>query len=135
MSLDDIEKIFPDAEIEDNHIIEDLEKIIEQAMNRARGEKLAQLLSPTPHTLAARTQAITKDLARSKNQVKELLSLFSELQVHINELSLSSNQPHLFEDLNNWVDDSINKIQIPKKIQHTYLKKTPYYALLQHKYM
>lgn len=111
VSLDDIEKLFPDAEIEDNHIIEDLEKIIEQAMNRARGEKLAKLLSPSPHTLAARAQAISKDLARSKNQVKELVSLFTEVQTQVNELSLTSDKPHLFEDLNNWIDDSLEKVK------------------------
>ena len=113
VNLDDIEKLFPDAELEDNHIIEDLEKIVEQALKKAHGAKLAKLLAPDPHTLAARLQSITKEHAHSKSQVKDFLELFSELQSQISRLSTTSNKPHLFEDLNNWIVDAINKIQIP----------------------
>ena len=114
VNLDDIEKLFPDAELEDNHIIEDLEKIVEQALKKAHGAKLAKLLAPDPHTLAARLQSITKEHARSKSQVKDFLELFSELQSQISRLSTTSNEPHLFEDLNNWIVDAIDKIQIPE---------------------
>ena len=114
VNLDDIEKLFPDAELEDNHIIEDLEKIVEQALKKAHGAKLAKLLAPDPHTLAARLQSITKEHARTKSQVKDFLELFSELQSQISRLSTTSNEPHLFEDLNNWIVDAIDKIQIPE---------------------
>lgn len=114
VNLDDIEKLFPDAELEDNHIIEDLEKIIEQALKRAHGAKLAKLLAPDPHTLAARLQSITKEHARSKSQVNDFTQLFTELQSQISSLAETSSKPHLFEDLNNWISDSINKIQSPE---------------------
>ena len=119
VNLDDIEKMFPDAEIEDNHIIEDLERIVEQALKRAHGAKLAKLLAPDPYTLAARLQAITKEHAKSKTQVKEFGLLFKELQSKINRLAETSNQAYHFEDLNNWISDSINKIQSPE------IKPTP----------
>lgn len=111
VKLEDIERIFPDAEIEDNHIIEDLEQIVEQALKRAHGAKLATLLAPDTHTLAARLQVITKEHTHSKNQVRDFLKLYSELQTQITELSKTSDKPYLFEDLNNWLDDSIDKIQ------------------------
>lgn len=114
VNLDDIEKLFPDAELEDNHIIEDLEKIVEQALKRAHGAKLAKLLSPDSYTLTARLKFITKEHARSKSQVKDFIELFSGLQSQINQLSATSNKPHLFEDLNNWIVDAINKIQTPE---------------------
>ena len=114
VNLDDIEKLFPDAQLEDNHIIEDLEKIIEQALKRTHGAKLAKLLAPDPHTLAARLQSITKEHARSKLQVNEFTQLFTELQSQISSLAETSSKPHLFEDLNNWISDSINKIQSPE---------------------
>ena len=114
VNLDDIEKLFPDAELEDNHIIEDLERIVEQALKRAHGAKLAKLLAPDPYTLAARLQTITKEHARAKSQVKDFIALFSELQSQISQLSATSNKPHLFEDLNNWIVDAINKIQTPE---------------------
>jgi len=113
VSLDDIERVFPDAELEDNHILEDLEKIIEQAMHKARGDKLAKLLSPSPQTLAARTKAISDDLAHAKKQINQFISIFSELKTHITELSLDSKTPNLYEDLNNWIDDSVIKIKEP----------------------
>ena len=123
VSLDDIERIFPDAELEDNHIIEDLEKIVEQALKRAHGAKLAKLLAPDAHTLAARLQAITKEHAHSKNQVNKFIHLFSELQTKINSLADSSNKTYLFEDLNNWLNDSIDDIQTPKTIPSPLLEK------------
>lgn len=123
VNLDDIEKLFPDAELEDNHIIEDLEKIVEQALKRAHGAKLAKLLSPDSYTLAARLKSITKEHARSKSQVKDFIELFSELQPQLNQLANTSNKPHLFEDLNNWISDSINKIQTPSLILTPLLEK------------
>ena len=111
VNLDDIARIFPDAEIEDNHIIEDLEKIVEQSLKKARGAKLASLLSPDTHTLAARLQAITKEHAHAKNQVTALTQLLTNLQSKIIDLSETFDKPYLFEDLNNWIIDSVNEIQ------------------------
>lgn len=123
VSLDDIERLFPDAEIEDNHIIEDLEKIIEQALKKAHGAKLAKLLAPDPHTLAARLQTITKEHARSQAMVNDFAQLFSELQNKMSQLAGTSSQPHLFEELNNWLDESVTKIQSPKLIEKPLLEK------------
>lgn len=113
VKLDDIQRIFPDAEIEDNHIIEDLEKIVEQALKKAHGAKLAKLLAPDSYTLAARLKAITKEHAHAKEQVKDFIALFSEIETQITQLATTSEKPYLFEDLNNWMNDAINKIQIP----------------------
>lgn len=111
VSLDDIERIFPDVEIEDNHIIEDLEKIVEQALKKAHGAKIAKLLSPDSYTLAARLQSITKEHAHAKKQVSELTQILSTLQSKITDLSTTSDKPYLFEDLNNWISDSVTAIQ------------------------
>jgi len=123
VNLADIEKMFPEAEIEDNHLIEDLEKIIEQAMQKARGAKLAKLLAPDTHTLATRLHTISKEHAKSKNQVKELSQLFDELQLQIKNLSKTSDKPYLFEDLNNWISDSVERIQQTKPAPTPLLEK------------
>ena len=112
VSLDDIERIFPDAQLEDNHILEDLERIVEQALQRARGEKIATLLSPDTHTLAARLKHISQEHARSKAQVNSLLHLLAELQPQLNDLAKTSNKPYLFEDLSNWINDSVDNIHL-----------------------
>jgi len=122
VNLDDIEKIYPDAQIEDNHIIEDLEKIVELALKRAKGEKLAKLLAPDPHTLAARLQAVSKECSHSKDQFKQLTSLISQVQEKLSLLSSTSNKPHLFADLNNWIDDTVEKIQSPS-VKNKYLQE------------
>ncbi len=119
VKLDDIERIFPDAEIEDNHIIEDLEKIVEQALKKAHGAKLAKLLAPDSYTLAARLKAITKEHAHAKEQVKDFIALFSEIEIQLTQLATTSDKPYLFEDLNNWMNDSVHKIRTPS------LKATP----------
>lgn len=119
VNLDDIERVFPDAQLEDNHIIEDLEKIVEQALQRARGEKLSTLLAPDPYTLATRLQAITKEHAKTKEKVKGFTQLITELQSNLTQLSETSNKPHLFDDLNNWLIDSVEKIKNPE------IKPTP----------
>lgn len=116
VKLSDIERIFPNAEIEDNHIIEDMEKIIEHAMQRARGSKLAQLLAPDPYTLAARLQAVTKDHALSKNINTNLLSLIDQIKNKISDLYNESNSADItvsLNDLNTWIDDSLTKIKTP----------------------
>jgi CDP-4-dehydro-6-deoxyglucose reductase len=112
VNLSDIERVFPDAQLEDNHIIEDLEKIVEQSLHRARGSKLAKLLSPDSHTLAARLQNITKEHSHAKTQVNQLLTLFQQVKSKISALAETSEQPHLFQDINNWIDDSLDNIQI-----------------------
>lgn len=111
VNLDDIERIFPDAEIEDNHLIEDLEKIVEQALKKARGAKLAKLLAPDTSTLAARLQAITKEHAHAKKQTHELAQLISEIQSKVTQLATNSDSPYPLEDLNNWISDSLNEIK------------------------
>lgn len=113
VSLDDIERLFPDAEIEDNHIIEDLEKIVEQALKRAHGQKLAKLLAPDSYTLAARLHSITQEHAYTKNQVNQLITLLLDIQEKITDLSSTSDSPVLFEDLNNLISDTIENIKVP----------------------
>lgn len=122
VKLSDIERIFPNAELEDNHIIEDMEKIIEHAMQRARGSKLAQLLAPDPHTLAARLQAVTKEHASVKNININLLSLIEQIKSKISDLDNENKNTDLsdsLESLNTWIDDSLNRIQAPA------ISKTP----------
>lgn len=109
--LDDIEKMFPDAEIEDNHLIEDLERIIEQAMHRARGQKLAKLLTPDARTLASRLHTISREHTKAKKQVKKFSQLIIELQEKLQPLAKTSDKPYLFEDLNNWLSDSTEIIE------------------------
>ena len=119
VNLDDIEKLFPDVQLEDNHLIEDLEKIIENSLHKARGAKLAQLLAPDAQTLTSRLHAISQEHSKSKAQVKELSQIFIELHSQLKQISKTSSKPYLIEDLSNWLTDSV------AKIKNTSIKPTP----------
>lgn len=123
VSLDDIEKLFPDAEIHTDHIMEDMENIIERALKRARGTKLAALLAPDPHTLATRLHTITKEHAHAKQQVKDLVNLLTQVQTQIAELSKFTNKPVLFEDFSNWISDAVENIYAPAEKPAPLLEK------------
>ena len=119
VKLSDIERIFPDAQIEDNHIIEDLEKIVEQALKRAHGSKLASLLAPDPITLAARLNSITKEHALSKSINLNLIKLIEQIQSQISTLANNNSESTTasLTDLNLWINDSMTKLSpaiIPK---------------------
>lgn len=116
VNLDDIERIFPEAQIEDNHIIEDLEKIVEQALTKARGAKLAKLLAPDTYTLAARLQAINLEHAQSRKLSSDLLGLIAEIKSRVTELSATSSKPYLFSELVSWIDDSVTNFQADKTL-------------------
>jgi len=111
VKLDDIERVFPDVQLEDNHIIEDLEKIIEGALKKARGAKLASLVAPDAQTLASRLHSINQDNAKAKNKIYAMNNLFSALQEKLTDLIDSSTQSEIFEELNNWIENSLSEIR------------------------
>lgn len=123
VNLGDIERIFPDAQLEDNHIIEDLEKIVEHSMQKARGSKLAALLAPDPYTLAARLRNITKEQTVLKKKNTSLIELIEKIKDTITELSEEFNgNPH-FEELNTLIDNSMKKIQTPNITERPIFEK------------
>jgi CDP-4-dehydro-6-deoxyglucose reductase len=67
VNVDDLTKSYPQVNLEDNTIIEKIEGIIENAVKRARGDKLRQLLAPDLSTLATRVASLSKDLSYTKN--------------------------------------------------------------------
>jgi CDP-4-dehydro-6-deoxyglucose reductase len=72
VDIDDLTRAYPQAELEDNTIIEKIEQIIDNALERARGDKLRKLLAPDLGTLAARVSSLSKELARIKNENNKL---------------------------------------------------------------
>ncbi|MFK5914104.1 MAG: 2Fe-2S iron-sulfur cluster-binding protein [Woeseiaceae bacterium] len=113
VKLDDIERLFPEAELEDNHFIEDLEKIIEQALKRARGEKLATLLAPDPHTLAVRLKNITSEHVKTKTKLSSYIQLVEKFQNKFSELISTKAKPENYISLNDWLSSEISKADEP----------------------
>ncbi len=57
--LDDLNQDYPNVEVEDNTMLEKIEHIIDNALHRARGDKLRKLLTPDLGTLAARVSQLS----------------------------------------------------------------------------
>lgn len=72
VDIDDLTRAYPQAELEDNTVIEKIEEIIDNALERARGDKLRKLLAPDLGTLAARVASLSKELARIKSENNRL---------------------------------------------------------------
>jgi CDP-4-dehydro-6-deoxyglucose reductase len=90
VDIDDLSRAYPQIELEDNAMLEKIEDIIDNALKRARGEKLRKLLSPDLSTLAARVASLSKELARMKKQNQILSEVLSDTQIALEELEQSS---------------------------------------------
>ncbi len=110
VSLDELEKLFPQAELGKNAIVEDMERIIEQAMKRARGEKLAKLLAPDPYVLSSRLQVLSREQARNRNQLNAMQQLCRQLQQKLEQLMPHVSDPKQLQDINRWISDSVEDI-------------------------
>ena len=91
VDIDDLTRAYPQVELEDNAMMEKIEDIIDNALKRARGEKLRKLISPDLSTLAARVASLSKELARIKKQNQFLTEILNETQNSLQELQDSEN--------------------------------------------
>ena len=91
VAIDDLTRAYPQLELEDNAMLEKIEDIIDNALKRARGEKLRKLISPDLSTLAARVASLSKELARIKKQNELLNEVLTDTQASLLTLEQSSN--------------------------------------------
>jgi CDP-4-dehydro-6-deoxyglucose reductase len=91
VDIDDLTRAYPQMELEDNAMLEKIEDIIDNALKRARGEKLRKLISPDLSTLAARVASLSKELARIKQHNQFLTEVLSNTQQSLQELEQSPN--------------------------------------------
>ena len=91
VDIDDLTRAYPQVQLEDNAVMEKIENIIDNALKRARGEKLRKLLAPDLSTLAARVASLSKELARTKHQNQWLNDVIKETQDKLLELETTAN--------------------------------------------
>lgn len=123
IKLSDLEKLYPQSELEDNTVIEHIEEIIEQALKRARGEKLRALLTPDLGTLAARVSALSKELDNTRQRENYYIEILSTLKNKIDS-QLSINDKNFCSDLRDWLQDSLSKPIIAEKSSSLLTKDT-----------
>lgn len=85
----ELSRAFPQADLEDNAMLERIEHIIENALQRARGTKVRKLLAPNLSTLAARVAALSKELSRALRKNSRLEAVIHELAQDLHALEQS----------------------------------------------
>ena len=109
VDIDDLTRAYPQVQLEDNAMMEKIENIIDNALKRARGEKLRKLLAPDLSTLAARVASLSKELARTKHQNQSLIDLIRQTQDKLLQLEKSASPGPELATLNAELDDALNQ--------------------------
>jgi CDP-4-dehydro-6-deoxyglucose reductase len=109
VNIDDLARAYPQVQLEDNAVMEKIENIIDNALKRARGDKLRKLLAPDLSTLAARVASLSKELARTKHQNKWLNDVIKETQNKILELEATANPGPALAKLRVKLGDALEK--------------------------
>ncbi|MFO8024870.1 2Fe-2S iron-sulfur cluster-binding protein [Thiohalophilus sp.] len=105
--LDDLNQAYPNVEVEDNTMLEKIEHIIDNALHRARGDKLRKLLTPDLGTLAARVSQLSKELAAARYTSERLQLLLEETRQRLDELQQQPAPQHELQQLTRWLDSSL----------------------------
>lgn len=123
IKLSDLERLYPQTDLEDNTIIEHIEEIIEQALKRARGEKLRELLTPDLGTLAARVSALSKELDNTRQREDYYIELLATLKDKITT-QLNTNDKNFCTDLRAWLEQALQEPVIARKSSALFTKDT-----------
>lgn len=109
VDIDELTRAYPQVQLEDNAVMEKIENIIDNALKRARGEKLRKLLAPDLSTLAARVASLSKELARTKHQNQWLNDVIEETRDKLLELEKTTSPGAALATLRVQLDDALEQ--------------------------
>ena len=115
LRLSDLSQAFPNVSLEDNTMLEKLERIIEHAAIKTRNR--TRTLPPDMEQLAARVNLLTEDLVEAKLEISIFYNIVDKLKTRLN--TLSREHPQLADavrDLQAWFLEEIENIS-EQKIQ------------------
>lgn len=115
LRLSDLARAFPNVSLEDNSMLEKLERIIERAAIKARNR--TPTLPPDMETLAARVNLLTEDLVEAKLEISIFYNIMDKLKARLN--TISREHPQLADslrDLQSWLLQEIESVS-EKKIE------------------
>jgi len=116
LRLSDLADAFPNASLEDNSMLEKLERIIERAAIRARNR--APAMPPDMQTLAARANLLTEDLVEAKLEISIFYNIMDKLKARLNTLSRENPQiSESLRDLQSWLLQEIDSVSEKKITQ------------------
>ncbi|MGB5606548.1 MAG: 2Fe-2S iron-sulfur cluster-binding protein [Gammaproteobacteria bacterium] len=97
--LGDLLHVFPQTRIEDTTMLERVEHIMEQAVNKAiRTDEGA----PNPDTLTARILALGQELARARQAARHFKQLVNELEKKFQAVTATDDKAQAFNALRDW---------------------------------
>lgn len=111
--LEDLNQAYPNVEVEDNSMLEKIEHIVENALQRARGDKLRKLLTPDLGTLAARVSQLSKELAGARYTSDRLRQLLEQTRERLQHIPDSANPDQQLRELAKWLDDALASAEEP----------------------
>lgn len=115
LRLTDLAAAFPNANLEDNSMLEKLERIIEHAAIKARNR--TRTLPPDMEQLAARVNLLTEDLVEAKLEISIFYNIIDKLKARLSHLT--RDHPQLSGDLRelqSWLLQEIETVS-DKKIE------------------
>ena len=113
VKLEDLNQAYPNVEVEDNTMLEKIEHIIENALHRARGDKLRKLLAPDLGTLAARVAELSKELAAARYTSERLQQLLDVTRNRLDDIQDETKPAEQIRQLSAWLDESLNEAVEP----------------------
>ena len=112
---------FPNAVLEDNSILERLERIIENAARKARTHKSSSL-PPDMETLATRVNILSDELVSSKLEISIFYNIFDKLKAKLNTLAKEEPEAaNAIRNLQSWLLSEIESITDRKFAQYPLL--------------
>jgi len=126
--LEDLAQAYPDADIEHHNEMERYDRIIEEALIRARYGKMQQLLTPDAATMTARAAALNKELIRVRDVFRGHLDILEQLKNKLANPNENQFDPDTTERLAKWLDASLTELgsrdnQVPYLVdKDTYLR-------------
>lgn len=108
LELADLARAYPQAQLEDNSMLEKIERIIERAAIKARNRTPA--MPPDMETLAARVNILGEELVDAKLEISQFYNLFDKLKSKLKNLaSEDSPAAPAIRELQTWL---LNELEI-----------------------
>jgi CDP-4-dehydro-6-deoxyglucose reductase, E3 len=106
ISLNALARAYPNAQFEDNSMLEKIEQIIE---NAARNARIRAVLSPPDlKTLAARVNLLSEELAVSRLEISNVMNIIDKLKERLHRLADAQPQTQqAIADLLHWLHDEL----------------------------
>jgi CDP-4-dehydro-6-deoxyglucose reductase len=108
VKLSDLKKAFPDAQYEDNTMLEKVEKYMEEAVHKmAQSEREGARLD----ALSRRLVRVNKDLAEERNRANKMEEIIDGIRQHFIELAMSDNLKQSVAECRSWFNGMVHELE------------------------